>query len=432
MRINVCNYVPIRQPFDVRGINLRFQELFKQVCFLAGGGSVGSQDLASVLTIGNTSADPILLTGTSAKVLVSDAAGDNITTVDPDGITIQNPGGFTGRITGDLLTGNYIAQLQGGKSGIIAYLSDIPLGGPMTVNTQSGDYTLQPVDCDNNTLVEIDNFSDSIITIDDVVLDLTTCPIGTSIMLGRYGIGGVQVVGAGSIVILTPNGVSAILTYQNSIALLERRSATEFYLSGDIGQATSSPLTATYVGVGDVGNNLNGSSDLTWDSGVLQVTGKVKIVDGSEADGFVLTAIGDGTGKWVDPLIRIDTIFVEGTYVPTFSSQTNITLVNINTGPFTYSKNYKNVTVRGLLNIQTTVTNTETLFRMTLPVALTGSSTFINNAEAAGSLICVNGVGGSPSGGIYAATSDSKVICDFISGFVGSPGIYVVHFTYTL
>lgn len=217
--------------------------------FSGGGGS--SQNLQQTLDNGNLADLPIQLTDDAAKFYVSDTAGNNITTLEPDRITMQNSSGFTTTILADLIDGNYSQHLPP-KSGTFAMLSDIPVGGPMTITRKTLDYTLQLADGDNNTLVTMNVGVANTLTLDSAI----NFPIGTSIMVGSEGAGQTTIVPIGTTIILTPNSVDPILTFQNSGGVLIKISSTKWYFWGDVGN-TSAGAIQDLQSVLDQGNTAN-------------------------------------------------------------------------------------------------------------------------------------------------------------------------------
>lgn len=226
--MNVCNYQRIHQPFDVRGINERFSILFKEVCYLRGYTS-SNPTLDAVLGFGNTAYDK--------TAIFTD--GSSKTTIQSDRIIMENSNGFSAIFKADNVTSNITLQARN-LSGTIALLSDIVSpSGPITINTKPSDYTLQLSDGDNNTLVEMDVAVPNNINVDSDI----DFPIGTQIMVASYGAGKTTITPRNLTVILTPNNVDSDLTFQNSMGVLIKRSATEWYFEGDIGPAATGILT---------------------------------------------------------------------------------------------------------------------------------------------------------------------------------------------
>lgn len=252
--------------------------------FDMGTGGVGIQTLDEVLTEGNTSDQSILLTGAGTQFSIDSDFDDSSIAIGPGFISIQNIFGFTATLANDGAGTNTNLFLPA-SSGTIALLSDIPLGGPLTINTQTSDYTIQLSDGDNNTLIEMDSSSDNVITLDGSTL----FDIGTSIMLGSKGGGVTSVVAMGSAVILTPGNVAAEINIENGGAVLTKISATEWLLWGDVGDPVP--------GLEDViiaNNSLTADRTVTLGSNAISFdNGKVNIGTTTSISGKVLNVVGD-------------------------------------------------------------------------------------------------------------------------------------------
>lgn len=197
--INVCNYRPLKQFFDLRGLNDRFSVLFKEVCFLKGGGGV-----------------PI--------------APSNIVSIDDN-------------------------------------------------------YTLQPSDFNNNSLINVDSATDVVLTIDDSI----NVPIGSSVTISRQGAGEVNLAVSGSAVLLSANSATN-LTYQNSSSELFRLSTNQFFLWGDIGTPSGG-----FTGDGNSMVWTDGSGNLTSGADILSFDGTQTLRLVSD-DGIIDIRSNSGSG----------------------------------------------------------------------------------------------------------------------------------------
>lgn len=252
--------------------------------FDMGTGGVGIQTLDEVLTEGNTSDQSILLTGAGTQFSIDSDSDDSSIAIGPGFMSMQNGLGFTATLSNDA-AGTNTNLLLPASSGTIALLSDIPLGGPLTVNIQTSDYTIQLSDGDNNTIIQMDSSSDTTITLDGA----TIFPTGTSIMIGSKGGGVVTVAAINSAVILTPGNVDPDITVENGGAVLTKISSTEWLLWGDVGDPVP--------GLEDVivaNNSLTADRTVALGSNAISFdNGKVNIGTTTSASGKVLNVVGD-------------------------------------------------------------------------------------------------------------------------------------------
>lgn len=316
--MNICNYKPIHwQPNIVPDVNSRFRFVYRSIChiqastfeFLYGandplndpghthaiylnttdgtiwdwnnvtqiweliytptGGPGGTQDLQSVLDVGNMAIDQdISLVASNSDVTGFIAAGPTNEGIQ---MAVENGEPFLRMQTAALTSVNIRANLVNASnndielpanSGTLALLSDIPPATPTVISTKTTSYTLQLSDADFDTLFEMDAATDEDFIVDSAV----AFPIGTSFIFARRASGEVNIIPAGATIILSANGATN-LTYKDSGATLIKVSATEWYLFGDIG----APITAAPGGsdreiqFNDGGVAFGGATGFTYD-----------------------------------------------------------------------------------------------------------------------------------------------------------------------
>lgn len=316
--MNICNYKPIHwQPNIVPDVNSRFRFVYRSIChiqastfeFLYGandplndpghthaiylnttdgtiwdwnnvtqiweliytptGGPGGTQDLQSVLDVGNMAIDQdISLVASNSDVTGFIAVGPTNEGIQ---MAVENGEPFLRMQTAALTSVNIRANLVNASnndielpanSGTLALLSDIPPATPTVISTKTTSYTLQLSDADFDTLFEMDAATDEDFIVDSAV----AFPIGTSFIFARRASGEVNIIPAGATIILSANGATN-LTYKDSGATLIKVSATEWYLFGDIG----APITAAPGGsdreiqFNDGGVAFGGATGFTYD-----------------------------------------------------------------------------------------------------------------------------------------------------------------------
>lgn len=367
------------------------------------GGAGGLQDLQSVLDQGNTATlHSISLFGTDStfNATAGDAIAKATIGVDNEPI-IKLTNSLAKEITlrATLASGNTVEFPA--NSGTLALLSDIPPATPTVISTKTTDYTLQLSDADFDTLFEMDAATDEDFIVDSAV----AFPIGTSFIFARRGAGEVNIVAAGSTVILSANGATN-LTYQDSGATLIKVSATEWYLFGDIG----APITAIPGGndreiqFNDGGSAWGGATGFTYDP--ANTHGLVELASTDDTKS-IMSIQGPATSTSIFEVVNqanpgVSNYFIVGANVGSMYGQWTIT----NSGKLTISTSASGLQNMFVLN--------NALGTRNMALSLSDDNTFAIRDTVAG----VNRIEISPTGDVAIKALDTDSAAPSTTGTV--------------